>query len=230
LCFEKLSNKIYQPFLEKIQKREIRIWGMDCFSGYYYDIDGVKAILEEHSRPESLSINWTKLRDFYFRKFVLVPCRGCPEYKDKLSVDEQYELMRMIDSISNYTQYLMFSKGTTVELEVIMQWVRNLNTAFSYVEYAGFINGAGANLTNRNRDTQMAENIDWIVKKFPEERFIVWCANFHGAKDISQTQYLADSLLYFNFQAMGETVHATSGDKMYSLAFTSLRHGRERKT
>ena len=68
----------------------------------------------------------------------------------------------------------------------------------------------------------MAENMSWIIKNFPEEKFIVWTANFHGAKDISQTRYPADSLLYFTFQSMGEHVYAELGDKVFSLAFTSL--------
>jgi erythromycin esterase len=175
-------------------------------------------------------MDWDKLRDLYFRKFVAVPCHGCPEPDYKLSVDEQYELMRMIDAISNYTQYIMFSKGTTMNLKVIMQWIRNLNTAFSFVEYVRFTDSAdsGVRFTVRNRDYQMAENMTWIMKNFSEERFIVWTANFHGAKDISQTRYPADSLTYFNLQCMGESVYAEYGDKMYSLAFTSLEDEEKR--
>lgn len=225
-----LSDKKFQPFLQTIQERRIKIWGIDSYMGYYYDIDAVRTILNEYSSHDPLSIDWNKLRELYFRKFVMIPCRGCPEPEpeNKLSVGEQYELMRMIDSISNYTQYMMFSKGTTMEMKVIMQWIRNLNTAFSYVEYAPFTDGPGVNLTNRNRDSQMAENLNWIIKNFPGERFTVWTANFHGAKDISQTRYPADSLLYFTFQSMGESVYATHGDKIYSLAFTSLEEEKYR--
>jgi len=119
-------------------------------------------------------------------------------------------------------------KGTNMDLKVIMQWIRNLNMAFSYVKYAYLTDGSGANLTNRNRDYQMAENINWIIKNFPKERFTVWTANFHGAKDISQTQHQRDSLLYFSFQSMAETLYAEHGNKIYSLAFTSLEEDRWR--
>lgn len=57
---------------------------------------------------------------------------------------------------------------------------------------------------------------------FPEDRIIIWCANFHGAKDISQTQYREGSLDYFYFQLMGEHLAHKLGDGVYSLAFTSL--------
>jgi len=77
-------------------------------------------------------------------------------------------------------------------------------------------------LTGRNRDSQMAENINWIMENYPDEKLIVWCANLHAAKDISQTRYPTDSLLYFNFQSTGEALYTRHGNKMYCLAFTSL--------
>ena len=223
-----LRDPKFQPFLESIQNRNIKIWGIDCCWGYYYDIDAVKTILEEYSEHEVLSLDWDRLRHLYFQKFVMIPCRGCPEPEDKLSVAEQYELMRMIDKISNHTQFIITSKGTNMDLKIILQWIRNLNMAFSYVEYAYLTVGSGANLTNRNRDYQMAENINWIIKNFPKERFTVWTANFHGAKDISQTLHTRDSLLYFSFQSMGETLYAEHENKIYSLAFTSLEEERWR--
>jgi len=62
----------------------------------------------------------------------------------------------------------------------------------------------------RSRDMQMAENIDWIIKNFPEEKFIVWTANLHGAKDVSQTRYPVDSLFYFTFQHLSFRMIQTS--------------------
>ncbi|GHV23917.1 hypothetical protein FACS1894174_10120 [Bacteroidia bacterium] len=171
-----------------------------------------------------------KLKILYFRKFVQVKYLGCPECPaGEISIDEQYDLMRMIDSISNYTRYLISLNGATIELKLILQWIRNLNTAFSYVDYSGIWEVSKTVFPYRNRDSQMAENINWIIENFPEEKFTVWCANFHGAKDISQTRYPTDSLLYFAFQSMGETVCSLHGDKIYSLAFTSLDPSPEKR-
>ena len=221
------DNKLYQSFIEAIKERKIKIWGMD-YEGGYSDIDIVKTMLDKYSNQELLSIDWEKLRELYVSKFV--PWRQTSKKSGKISATEQYELMRMIDAISNYTQFLMYSEGKTEELKVIMQWIRNLNTLFSAIEVLLDTRKALESkisqiaLDLRNRDIQMAENIDWIVKNFPEEKLIVWTANFHGAKDISQTRYPTDSLFYLNFQSMGEFLATTHGNKMYSLAFSSLNH------
>jgi len=225
------DDKAYHSFVEAIREHKIRFWGIDCYSGYY-DIDAVKAILDEYSNLGFLPISWNKLKELYHRKFI-PNLSYLHKNQTKLSITEQYELMRMIDTISNYTQYIMFSKGTTMDLKVIMQWIRNLNTSFSHIESldtreAMIGNEAKWVLEARNRDIQMAENIDWIVKNVPEEKIIVWCANFHGAKDISQSRYPTDSLLYFAYQTLGEFVTAAHGDKVYSLAFTSLRNQNDR--
>ena len=217
------DSQLFQSFLETMKERKIRIWGIDYYPTNY-DMIAVKKILDEYSN-NTLWIYWLRLVELYFQKYA-----GLPE---RLSVTEQYDLMRMIDRISNYTQYMMHSKGASMELEAIMQWIRNLNMAFSHVESLDTVENLIANLSPvvtlgiRNRDVQMAENINWILKNFPDEKLIVWTANFHGAKDISQTRYPADSLLYFNIQCMGEFLHASLGDKMYSLAFTSYSKGSE---
>ena len=217
-----LKEKKIQPFLKTIKERKTRIWGIDFYAMSPYDIDAVRLILNEYSTPSLISINWDKLKILYYKKFIQVVYFGCPDCPvGKLSTEEQYELMRMIDSLSNFTQYVMFSKGANMELKVIMQWIRNLNTAFSYHKFTGIRNEDHVALAYRNRDIQMAENIDWILKNFPNEKFIVWTANLHGSKDISQTRYPTDSLLYFNYQSMGEFINYAHENKMYSLAFTS---------
>ena len=195
-----------------------------CFKGY-----GIKLFL-------CLSLFKVFILNYYFHCWncnVWIFSLTVLSFKnlDKLSINEQYELMKMIDDISNHTRYLMHLHGGNSDLKVIMQWIRNLNTNFSNVESLEDIEimktkVSQTALDNRNRDIQMAENIDWIFKNYPQEKLIVWCANFHGAKDISQTCYPADPLLYFTFQSMGEFLHATQGEKMYSLAFTSLQYSK----
>lgn len=64
----------------------------------------------------------------------------------------------------------------------------------------------------------MAENVLWYAKNFPDEKFLMWFANYHGTKDISQTLFKSDSLFYFDFQSMGEALYNELGPKLYSLA------------
>jgi len=148
-----------------------------------------------------------------------------------LSENEQFEMMRIFDAISIYTQYLLSEKGESKDLKALMQWIRNANTYYSWGKFYGGGHTNEDKLIWRNRDSQMAENILWTVENYPEEKFTVWCGNLHGAKDISLTYYPADSSRYFIYQTMGESVYSKLGNKMYSIAVTSLNndYGKEAK-
>lgn len=218
----------YHLFIKTFRERGIKVWGMDIRCTHY-DIDIVAAILSKYSMHEILPMEWKRLKDLYIRRFVFyMP----DDQKVDLSVAEQYELMRMIDAISNYAQYINTLTGSNTDLKVIMQWIRNLNTYFPDKEIWPSTPSIVVEelalqkvnqLSNRSRDIQMAENINWIVKNFPDEKLMVWVANFHGAKDISQTCYPADSTFYFTMQTMGEFLYDTHGDNMYSMAFSEYR-------
>ena len=212
----------YKSFIALMKEGRIKVWGFDCYSSFI-DIEAVKAILDENANGELLSVDWPKLKDLYFRKFLRHYLPYYPTINpSKLTVTEQYGLMRMIDSISNHTQYLIHLNGSNKDLKVVLQWIRNLNTTFSGIEVGiEQVDEPIFQLHNRNRDIQMAENLDWIIENFPDEKIVVWCANFHCALDISQTRYSADSLLYFTFQSTGEFLAAKHREKMYSMAFTS---------
>ena len=214
----------YKSFIASMKEGRIKVWGFDCYSTFV-DIEAVKAILDENAHGELLSVDWAKLKDLYLRKFMypFLQYSPTPINLSKLTVSEQYELMRMIDSISNYTQYLIHLNGSNNDLKIVLQWIRNLNTTFSGIEVGiEQVNEPIFRLHNRNRDIQMAENLDWIIENFPDEKIVVWCANFHSSLDISQTRYPADSLYYFTFQSTGEFLAAKHREKMYSMAFSSL--------
>lgn len=108
-----------------------------------------------------------------------------------------------------------------------MQWIRNINANFSFIKLFEdnidiYHNIPITTLPFRNRDSQIADNILWQTEYFPKEKFTVWIANYHGVKDISQTINPTDSLLYYIHQCAAEGVYNKLGDKVYSLAFTSL--------
>jgi uncharacterized iron-regulated protein len=204
---------------QMILNGEITQYGMDIDVCGYYDTESARLILSKYAVDKTLEkFDWYGLYDFYVRKFILHVA---------LSTAEQFELMRMIDTLSNYTRYIVSKNGNNTDLKAIMQWVRTLNTAFSYFDSYALNTTLASDhiLYLRNRDTQMAENILWFTENFPKEKLIVVCANFHGAKDISQTQYPTDSLLYFTFQSMGEGLSAKLGDKLYVMAITSGGEG-----
>lgn len=215
-----LRQPTFKRLIREINNREIKLWGIDMHLDPH-DIIAARCILEKYTEKEytPLSINWDELNDLYYRRLFF--------YGEHPSPEEQYKLMRMIDSISNYTYYLISKRGEITDLQAILQWIRNINTNFSYTKYIQSEDSDKIPLIFRNRDLQMAENVLWLTKHFPNEKFTLWCANFHGAKDVSQTTYPTDSLHYFIFQSMGESISNTLGDKCYSLAFTSLNNGKE---
>jgi hypothetical protein len=212
-----------KPLFDMIINQDIRLWGMDIHLGVY-DIESAKAILAKYADKEDIDLDWWTLTNLYLRKFVYI---GNPNNK-ATSVSEQFKLMRMIDKLADYVQYLIYKQGSTDDLKAIMQWIQILNTAFSFVDRETPTQENETALINtlmyRNRDKQMAENILWITENFPDQKFTVWCANFHAMKDISQTHNPIDSLRYFTFQSMGEGIYNKLGNKLYSLAITSLNN------
>jgi len=74
------------------------------------------------------------------------------------------------------------------------------------------------------RDRQMAKNVIQRLKDNPEDKMIIWTANFHGARNIEHVTYdESDPDLYNEFKLLGGYLSEEYGDDMYSLAFTS--HG-----
>lgn len=217
------TQKTCKPLIEMINRRDIKIWGIDVYLSKY-DIFAAKAIIQKYSEKAYSEINWNALHRLYDRKFFYYNDANAKDYEKgiHISVEGQYELMRIIDTLSNYVQLIIANNGNSNDLKALTQWIRIINTSFSDIEYGKDLMSPDEQLRTRNRDYQMAENILWITENYPTEKFSVWCANFHGTKDISQTTYPKDSLWYFIFQSMGETVFNKLGDKMYSLAFTSL--------
>lgn len=73
------------------------------------------------------------------------------------------------------------------------------------------------------RDRQMAENVAWYLNHHPEKKVIIWAANFHGAKAISQIKYgkEPDHDLYDKYTLLGEHLANMFPDQVYSIAFTS---------
>lgn len=217
------TQKTCKPLLDMINRREIKIWGIDVYLSKY-DIFAAKAIIQKYSEKACREINWNTLHRLYDRKFFYYNNENAKKYAEgiHISVEDQYELMRIIDTLSNCVQLITANNGNSNDLKALRQWIRTINTSFSDIEYSNDLMSPDEQLRTRNRDYQMAENILWITANYPKEKFAVWCANFHGTKDISQTTYPKDSLWYFVFQSTGETVFDKLGDKMYSLAFTSL--------
>ena len=205
--------------------QNINVFGIDVYAGFY-DIKAVYLMLDKYFKEYPVQIEWEKLERYYYLKFIAEPTKNSVP---SLSISAQLELVDMINIISNYTLYIIDKEGKSIDLEAILQWVRIVNTNFScnkiYETNIDISNNPTiTTLPFRNRDSQMAENVIWLTDHFPKDRFTVWLANYHGVKDISQTIYPADSLMYSIHQCAAEGVYNKLRNKLYSLAFTSLNY------
>lgn len=73
----------------------------------------------------------------------------------------------------------------------------------------------------RMRDSLMYANLKYFLDRNPEEKVIVWTANFHGAKNINQAQYKEGDDFYQVMKTLGQFIHEDYKEEFYSLAFIS---------
>lgn len=219
------DQKTCKPIIEQINKREIKLLGIDSQLGYY-DISAVKILLEKYKKEYPIDIDWNKFEKFYFSNLVFYMA---PKDYKPLTKAEEYELMSMVNKTLNYTGYLISKKGDKMDLKALIHWGQNIKNTYPYNKYNMVLeppkNAAEttfATYIERSRDDMMAKNVIWYATNKPKEKFTVWCANYHASKDLSQVTIPYDSLLYFSTQTMGEFLaHSSISKKMYSLAIFS---------
>lgn len=112
---------------------------------------------------------------------------------------------------------------TDLEKKAILDMAIDNVLAFSGQVRLGFTEWDAQNEGINIRDRQMAENVIWYLNHFPERKVIIWTANFHGAKQISQIKYgkEPDPDLYNKYVLCGEHLEKAFPGQVYSLAFTS---------
>ncbi len=73
------------------------------------------------------------------------------------------------------------------------------------------------------RDQKMAENLFWLIDNYyPNEKVIIWTANLHAAKNLSQAIYEKGDDRYQNLTTLAQHLSDKYGeDKVYSIACTS---------
>ena len=124
-------------------------------------------------------------------------------------------LFHTLDSLVYFSENLNSEKDN-----LIAQSVKNLLTILKlnikdYYDVPFYIRAS-------ERDAQMADNLLWIYRhKEPKDKIIVWTASMHSARNIFLIKEVSDTIFYKNYVTMGQIVHDSIGDKMYSLAFTA---------
>lgn len=83
-----------------------------------------------------------------------------------------------IDFLNNYTTALLQNEKVKTD----KQWTRILESYKADIKLRYTDRDMSVPRLDPTRDTQMAKNLDFIVKQNPDKKFIVWLANAHMSK------------------------------------------------
>lgn len=159
------KSKQCKELFDFLKKNKVTIWGFDsriptAYSHKYFTI----------KLSELLKTNNIEL-DEEFTKLV------------KTIIKDEYEVINTIskEEIEYVNDYL--AKLLSNELiKTNKKWVQILESFKSSVKlYTVKDNNSDKNRV-KIRDKQMAKNLDFLVKKYPNKKFIIWLANGHMSK------------------------------------------------
>ncbi len=211
-CWNALWSQTKEASLlvEAMRSGKVRYWGMDC-------------------QPS--------LSDYFFIPYLMA---SSPNVSSVLEGNAFDSLMAIHDRIigmdttltDNELDYFeakmnqireALEDETDLEKKAILDMAIDNALAFSGQVRLGFTEWEAQNEGINIRDRQMAENVIWYLNRYPNRKVIIWTANFHGAKQISQINYgkEPDPDLYNKYVLCGEHLEKAFPGQVYSLAFTS---------
>lgn len=122
-----------------------------------------------------------------------------------------------IDYLNSYITALLQNEKVKTE----KQWTRILESYKADIKLKHTDRGQSVPRLNPTRDTEMAKNLDFIVKQNPDKKFIVWLANAH----MSKCNYE-----YMKGLTMGHQFRELNPNTSYHIAFGSVnRYSRDVK-
>ncbi|MBO7468550.1 MAG: erythromycin esterase family protein [Bacteroidales bacterium] len=199
-----------------MDKNKIDFYGMDVQPSYcsYFQI----AYLSNLFYSDSIMKQW--LFDYNWEKLLEIDNK-LHQYNDSLINESDYpyydsSLLAMRNKLSDND--VSFNK------DAVLLLIDNM-LSFSHQAKCGFSITCDSCIDRgiMIRDRQMAENVAWYINHHPEKKIIIWAANFHGAKAISQIKYGKEPNpdLYDRYTLLGEHLANMFPNQVYSIAFTS---------
>lgn len=201
---------------DAMDKNKIDFYGMDVQPSYcsYFQI----AYLSNLFYSDSIMKQW--LFDYNWEKLLEIDNK-LHQYNDSLINESDYpyydsSLLAMRNKLSDND--VSFNK------DAVLLLIDNM-LSFSHQAKCGFSITCDSCIDRgiMIRDRQMAENVAWYINHHPEKKIIIWAANFHGAKAISQIKYGKEPNpdLYDRYTLLGEHLANMFPNQVYSIAFTS---------
>ena len=204
------QTKEAAPLVEAMRSGKVRYWGMDCNPslGDYFLIPYLQASLPCVS---SVLVGNT------FDSLMAIHDRIIG-----MDTTLTHNELDYFDAKMNQIRKALENE-TDLEKKTILDMAIDNAFAFSGQVRWGFTEWDAQNEGINIRDLQMAENVEWYLNRYPDRRVIIWTANFHGAKQISQIKYgkEPDPDLYNKYVLCGEHLEKAFPGQVYSLAFTS---------
>ena len=202
--------------VDAIDKNQIDFYGMESEPTYcsYFQIAYLSNLFYSDSimKQGLFDYNWKKLLEIDNKLH---------QYNDSLINASDYpyydsSLLAMRNKLSDND--VSFNK------DAVLLLIDNM-LSFSNLAKCGFSLTCDSciDCVNMIRDRQMADNVAWYLNHHPEKKVIIWAANFHGAKAISQIKYgkEPDPELYEKYTLLGEHLANMFPNQVYSIAFTS---------
>lgn len=220
-----LADRESRPILDIIYQNKIDLLGIE--PNNCYNFMELNPLVDRYDLEKDLSINWEVFKEEAMKTGALhIRFSDYPYYVDTTAT--QY-CMQSLNKIKNWLKKQLQRKDhpDRAYFQAVLQSINGVKANLK-----GFlikVNGPTIQedfdrLTTLNnyRDEQMASNIIWYMDHHPDQKMIVWCANFHGMRDVSQCSHPEDSLVYIRQKLMGERLAEHFEDQLYSLAFTDL--------
>lgn len=153
-----------KELFEFIEKHNVTIWGLDNQMTSYYSLKNFTEKLTEFLHDNSIEVNadFLELTETFIRNRNNA---GKVVGKSNLEILNK-ELEKLLENQDVIRNKLWFKFIESYRSNIIM------NSALNSSEQAIVI-----------RDNQMAKNLDFIVNKMPEKKFIIWLHNAHMIKD-----------------------------------------------
>ena len=159
------SSDQCKALLVFLKKNNVTIWGFDNQMHSYY------------SNKEFVN----KLSEFLKSKEIEVDARFLP--LTGAVIKNGYETAKVLSKeeikyLDNYVSGLL----ADVKIKADVQWTQILESYKSAIALYTVKDNLKDRKRNAIRDTQMAKNLDFLVKHNPDKKFIVWLANAHMSK------------------------------------------------
>jgi erythromycin esterase len=144
--------------------------------------------------------------------------------------------------ISTFSADTAYSNNVNIEqlkkdLNLIKNNVKTMESGNSKIVYQGIKNIEGymiqlelnsgsyddQNQSISMRDSLMADNIIWYLNENPNEKIIIWTANFHATRTTDKAIYKENDDFYQVFNSLASRLIKKYKKDVYTIAFTSIR-------